>query len=159
MCIRDSADSGTEASLRVSQERYDLLLLDLMLPGMTGEELIAQLRKTQTMPIIVISAKTAQEDKVETLTMGADDFITKPFDLQEVLARVKAQLRRYKKVAPAAEQETELRHKGLVLNRETVQVTPVSYTHLDVYKRQTIGNGSSPWRGIPMWERVRYLTR
>lgn len=117
------AYSGTEASLRVSQERYDLLLLDLMLPGMTGEELIAQLRKTQTMPIIVISAKTAQEDKVETLTMGADDFITKPFDLQEVLARVKAQLRRYKKFAPASEQERELRHKGLVLNRETVQVT------------------------------------
>ena len=109
------AYSGTEASLRVSQERYDLLLLDLMLPGMTGEELIAQLRKTQTMPIIVISAKTAQEDKVETLTMGADDFITKPFDLQEVLARVKAQLRRYKKFAPASEQETELRHKGCLL--------------------------------------------
>ncbi|MDL2225241.1 response regulator transcription factor [Eubacteriales bacterium OttesenSCG-928-M02] len=115
------AYSGTEAMLLLEQKQYDLLLLDLMLPGYTGEELIASVREKHTMPIVVISAKSGQDDKINVLHMGADDFIQKPFDNREVLARVEAQLRRYKTfsqepVAPI------LTHRDLTLNRDTRNV-------------------------------------
>lgn len=90
------AFSGSEAALWAGQYEYDLVLLDLMLPGLTGEEFIAQMRQKKTMPIIVLSAKAGLEDRVNVLRLGADDFIPKPFDNAEVLARVEAQLRRYK---------------------------------------------------------------
>ena len=88
------AFSGSEAVLWAEQYDYDLVLLDLMLPGITGEEFIARMRKKRTMPIIVLSAKAGLEDRVNVLRLGADDFIPKPFDNAEVLARVEAQLRR-----------------------------------------------------------------
>ena len=87
------AFSGSEAVLWAEQYDYDLVLLDLMLPGLTGEEFIAQMRKKKTMPILVLSAKAGLEDRVNVLRLGADDFIPKPFDNAEVLARVEAQLR------------------------------------------------------------------
>ena len=74
------AFSGSEAALWAGQYEYDLVLLDLMLPGLTGEEFIAQMRQKKTMPIIVLSAKAGLEDRVNVLRMGADDFIPKPFD-------------------------------------------------------------------------------
>ena len=89
-----SAFSGSEAMLWAEKEGFDLVLLDLMLPGLTGEEFIAKVRQHGTMPIIVLSAKAGVEDRVKVLRLGADDFIPKPFDNQEVLARVEAQLRR-----------------------------------------------------------------
>lgn len=119
-----SAFSGTEAKLRLEQGEYDLLLLDLMLPGITGEELIDTLRKDKTIPVIVISAKTAMEDRIGVLKSGADDFISKPFDVGEVLARVQAQLRRYREFsAQEKEEHIILKYKDLVLDPETVTVT------------------------------------
>ena len=101
---------------------YDLVLLDLMLPGITGEEFIARMRKKRTMPIIVLSAKAGLEDRVNVLRLGADDFIPKPFDNAEVLARVEAQLRRYKQFsAPGGGQV--LRCGDLELDREAIRVT------------------------------------
>ncbi len=90
------AYSGTEAKLRLEQEVPDLILLDLMLPGMKGEVITEYVRKEKksNVPIIVLSAKTALENKVELFTLGADDYITKPFEPQEVLVRVMAALRR-----------------------------------------------------------------
>ena len=96
------AFSGSEAVLWAEQYDYDLVLLDLMLPGLTGEEFIAQMRKKKTMPILVLSAKAGLEDRVNVLRLGADDFIPKPFDNAEVLARVEAQLRRYKQFSAPA---------------------------------------------------------
>ena len=90
------AYSGSEAIMCIEKFNYDLVLLDLMLPGIGGEEIITEIRKVKIMPIIVISAKTSQEEKINVLGIGADDFITKPFDINEVLARVEAQLRRYR---------------------------------------------------------------
>ena len=116
------AYSGSEADMRLAMESYDLVLLDLMLPGVTGEDLIARIRKDKVMPIIVISAK-GQEDKVNVLRQGADDFVSKPFDVAEVLARVEAQLRRYTEFSPPAEQNRVLRFKNLVLDTEGVTVT------------------------------------
>lgn len=94
-----AAFSGSEALLWAEKYDYDLVLLDLMLPGVTGEEFIARIRREKTMPIIVVSAKLGISDRVNVLTLGADDFIPKPFDNAEVLARVEAQLRRSRQFA------------------------------------------------------------
>ncbi len=117
-----SAFSGSEAALLAEQYSYDLVLLDLMLPGLTGEEFIRRLRQGKTMPVIVLSAKTGLEDRVNVLRLGADDFIPKPFDNAEVLARVEAQLRRYKKFSGHPSAGT-LQWGDVTLDRESVTVT------------------------------------
>ena len=109
------AFSGSEAELRISMEQYDIALLDMMLPGVTGEELINKIRNKSDMPIIVVSAKTALEDRVNALNMGADDYITKPFEAADILARVNSQLRRYRKFTGDASSD-ELKFKKLTLN-------------------------------------------
>jgi len=116
------AFSGSEAAMLVEKYSYDLILLDLMLPGLTGEEFIQRLRKGKTMPVIVLSAKAGLADRVNVLKLGADDFIPKPFDNAEVLARIEAQLRRYKKFSAAAA-TGKLCCGDLVLDRESVTVT------------------------------------
>lgn len=116
------AFSGSEAALWAGQYEYDLVLLDLMLPGLTGEEFIAEMRQKKTMPIIVLSAKAGLEDRVNVLRLGADDFIPKPFDNAEVLARVEAQLRRYKQFSGGGGSAV-LTHGDLTLDREGVTVT------------------------------------
>lgn len=88
------AYSGTEARLLLEQNAFSLILLDLMLPGLTGEELLRQLRLKSNAPVIVLSAKDAFQDKINALHIGADDYMTKPFDEGELLARVEANLRR-----------------------------------------------------------------
>jgi len=85
-----NAYSGTEALLLLEKESVDLILLDLMLPAISGEEIIEKIKDT---PIIVLSAKISSEDKVNCLMSGANDYITKPFDSKELLARIEVQLR------------------------------------------------------------------
>lgn len=87
------AFSGTEAALWLEKESWALVLLDLMLPGMTGEEVLGLIRRQGDVPVIVLTAKDALSEKLELLTNGADDYITKPFDIEEVVARVQIQLR------------------------------------------------------------------
>lgn len=127
----DTAADGEAGCARFSAAQYDLVLLDLMLPGLTGEEFIAQMRQKKTMPIIVLSAKAGLEDRVNVLRLGADDFIPKPFDNAEVLARVEAQLRRYKQFSGGGGSAV-LTHGDLTLDRESVTVTaagkPVTVT-------------------------------
>lgn len=106
------AFSGTEAKLQLSMSKFDLILLDLMIPGISGEQLIMEVRKSNQTPIIVISAKSALEDKVKALKNGADDYITKPFERDEVLARVAAILRRSQVF-----QNTEAREKDYVIKQ------------------------------------------
>ena len=86
-----AAYSGTEALMLLSKEKPDLILLDLMLPGITGEKLLPQIKD---IPVIIVSAKADITDKVELLLGGAADYITKPFDMQELLARIAVQLRK-----------------------------------------------------------------
>lgn len=116
------AFSGSEANMCLEHYNFQLILLDLMLPAISGEELISQIRKAETMPIIVISAKLGQDAKIEALRLGADDFISKPFDVNEVLARVEAQLRRYMVFSDVKEKQRILKYKDLSLNPETVEV-------------------------------------
>lgn len=85
------AYSGTEALLFLANEKPDLILLDLMLPGLTGEEVLSQIEK---IPVIVMSAKVEVKDKVALLMNGAEDYITKPFEIEELLARIVVQLRK-----------------------------------------------------------------
>ncbi len=88
----DQAYSGSEGKLLFSMEQYDLVLLDLMLPGIPGEELVTLF--SQKAPVIVLSAKSGLDSKVEVLSAGAEDYLCKPFDLQELLVRIQVQLRR-----------------------------------------------------------------
>ncbi len=106
--VTSNAYSGTEALLLLEKEKYDLILLDLMLPGVCGEEIIEKIKNT---PIIVLSAKISSEDKVNCLLNGANDYITKPFDSKELLARIEVQLRSKNKSSIT---ET-LKYKGLEL--------------------------------------------
>lgn len=126
-----SAFSGSEARLLLKTQSFDLLVLDLMLPGATGEELVEEIRQHHTTPILVISAK-GQEDKLHVLKIGADDFISKPFDVEEVAMRVYSLLRRSRDFAGNNGKQDILRLKNLELNQEAREVTvcgePISLT-------------------------------
>ena len=104
------AYSGTEALMLLEDRRPDLILLDLMLPGLNGEEVLPHLTG---IPVIVLSARAAVEDKVDLLQGGAADYLTKPFDTRELLARIAVQLRRQSR------QDGILRYRGIALAPET----------------------------------------
>lgn len=91
--------SGTEAKLMLELKKgeFSLVLLDLMLPGVSGEEVMEEIRKEGEIPVIVLTAKDSLDNKLSMLTGGADDYITKPFDMKEVIARVQIQLRHAQK--------------------------------------------------------------
>jgi DNA-binding response OmpR family regulator len=116
------AYSGTEGKMCIEQHDYDIILVDLMLPGISGEDLICEIRKIKVMPIIVISAKTTQEDKINVLKIGADDFIGKPFDIYEVVARVDAQLRRYNEFSSSKVKDNKYKYKNITLDVEAKEV-------------------------------------
>lgn len=107
-----NAYSGTEAILLLEKENIDLILLDLMLPGLNGEEIV---KRVKGIPIIVISAKISAEDKVGVLLDGANDYITKPFNTAELLARIKVQLR----INDEKNENKELKYKDMTLNKDS----------------------------------------
>jgi len=132
-CQCRAAFSGSEALLWAEKFDYDLVLLDLMLPGATGEEFIAHVRQGKTMPIIVLSAKVGVDDRVNALKLGADDFIPKPFDNAEVLARVEAQLRRSREFS--LPRPSALSVGDLTLNRDS-RVVSVNGTEISLTARE-----------------------
>lgn len=107
----EQAFSGTEAKLLldIKEKAYTLVLLDLMLPGASGEEVLKEIRKQGRLPVIVLTAKDSIDDKIGVLTNGADDYITKPFEIREVLARIQVQLRH---IEAETEAETEVKTKA-----------------------------------------------
>ncbi|KKB35034.1 response regulator transcription factor [Bacillus thermotolerans] len=115
-----SAYSGTEGKLLNEQHSVDVVLLDLMLPGMNGEEFLQDIRQDSAVPVIVISAKNDQESKVELLMNGADDYLIKPFDVKELLARIQIQLRHAAK--SSACQVKEVHYKNIRVNVDTREV-------------------------------------
>lgn len=117
------AYSGTEGELRFDMKKPDLIVLDLMLPGIGGEELLGRFRSVSDVLVIVLSAKTALAERVEVLNQGADDYITKPFEKDEVLARVNAALRRYGGTKSEEKQKTSWGYKKLTLYPEARKVT------------------------------------
>ena len=102
-CRCRQAFSGTEGLLYWRQEGADLLVVDLMLPGLNGQGLLAEVRRTAAVPVIVLSARTAVQDRVELLRLGADDYLTKPFSMEELWLRIGVQLRHAGAARPAGE--------------------------------------------------------
>ncbi|MCI5953323.1 MAG: VanR-ABDEGLN family response regulator transcription factor [Lachnospiraceae bacterium] len=116
--------TGGEALQCIREEKFDLAILDIMLPEISGLEICRRIREKYTYPVIMLTAKGEETDKITGLTLGADDYMTKPFLPLELVARVKAQLRRYKRYNTAEEKDEEvLSVSGLVLNIKTHQCT------------------------------------
>ncbi len=116
------AYSGTEGKLLFELNQVDLILLDLMLPGMNGEEFLQEIRHNSTIPVIVISAKIDQNSKLELLLNGADDYITKPFDVKELLARIHIQLRHATKASSSNMKEIHYKNISINLDRHEVKI-------------------------------------
>lgn len=113
-----SAYDGIQGIREFQDNHFDMVLLDLMIPYKSGDEVLKEIRKKSDIPVLVISAKDMVSTKIDLLTIGADDYITKPFDLGEVAARVLTNLRRYQKTGQKAELKEVLTHKELVLDTE-----------------------------------------
>ena len=137
------AYNGKEALEIFDAEEIDLAILDIMMPGMDGNEVCAKIRQTSTIPIIMLSAKDSESDKVSGLVNGADDYVTKPFRPLELLARVNSQLRRYKRFSTIKQEENHhlMTIGGLEMNTETkeftvdeipVKLTPIEYKILNL---------------------------
>ena len=101
-------NNGTDGLERALKEEYDLLILDLMLPEVDGFEICREVREKKDIPIIMVSAKKDDIDKIRGLGVGADDYMTKPFSPSELVARVKAHLARYERLVSSAKQENDV---------------------------------------------------
>ena len=134
-----SSDALEELAI-MEREKIDLVLLDIMMPKMDGLEMCRRIREKHNVPIIMVSAKTQELDKIVGLTTGADDYVTKPFNPLELMARVKSQLRRYRDLNPANEKKEEedstirLNHVTIIkethqvfVDGESVKLTPIEF--------------------------------
>ena len=136
--------SAPEALACIESTALDLAILDVMMPNLSGLELCRKIREKHTYPVIMLTAKDEETDKITGLTLGADDYVTKPFRPLELIARVKAQLRRYKMYNPAqskVETESMIVHSGLVmkvdthtctLNEKPLLLTPTEFSILRI---------------------------
>ena len=118
-----SCGNGADALETLRHEKIDLAVLDVMLPDISGMTLCAEIRRTKQFPILMLTAKTADADKITGLTVGADDYMTKPFSPLELVARVKAQLRRYTSYngGDATKKEDILTVEGLTIDKGSHQ--------------------------------------
>ncbi len=146
------AYNGEEALELAESRAVQLVLMDIMMPGMDGITAMKRLREKSNVPVILLTAKSEDTDKVLGLNVGADDYITKPFNPLEVLARVRSQLRRYTQLGGTAEKESEIKIGGLCLDDkskevtvdgENVNLTPTEYDILKLLM-QTPGQVFSP---------------
>ena len=147
-------NNGTAGLKRALSEEFDMFILDLMLPGTDGFEICKKIREEKNTPILMVSAKKDDIDKIRGLGLGADDYITKPFGSMELLARVHANLRRYEQIlrlknaAAASQKETEEAHtltaggleldlytKQLTVDGKNVKLTPKEYAILELLMR------------------------
>ena len=128
------ATSGDEALALVNEQPYDLVVLDIMLPGMDGYEICRRLRAKSAVPVLFLSARDTELDKVVGLELGADDYLAKPFGIRELIARVKALLRRSgaSTIPGAAEEGETLEAAGMRLDEDahaaTAGETPIDLT-------------------------------
>ena len=135
----EKAYDGEQALEILHNKKIDLMVIDVMMPKLDGIRATFQVRKTSSIPIIILSAKTEDADKILGLNVGADDYVTKPFNPLELVARVKSQLRRYTTLSSTAQGETTYEAGGLVINDdlkkvtvdgEEVKLTPIEYNIL-----------------------------
>ena len=134
------AYDGVQAVEMLEQEDVQLLLIDIMMPKLDGLRATLKIREKSSIPIIILSAKSEDADKILGLNIGADDYVTKPFNPLELVARVKSQLRRYTKLGNATDENQKIYQTGgLVMNDdlkevtvdgEPVKLTPIEYNIL-----------------------------
>jgi two-component system KDP operon response regulator KdpE len=127
------AKTGEEALNLLRRETVDLILLDLNMPGIGGLETCRAIRETNDLPIIVLSVRNTERDKVQALDAGADDYVTKPFGIQEMLARIRAALRRVpssdteRRLFSSGELEIDFEARRATVNGNTVRLTPKEF--------------------------------
>ncbi len=119
----DTATNGKEALEKCRREKYHLLLLDIMMPVMDGITAMAKIREFSNIPILLLTAKSEDADKIYGLNVGADDYVTKPFHPAELMARVRSHLRRYLQFGGGEPDADVYEVGGIVLNRKTGSVT------------------------------------
>jgi two-component system KDP operon response regulator KdpE len=142
LVVREAA-SGREALAQAKTRQADLLILDLGLPDMDGLEVVKELRGWSGMPILVLSARSQEESKIRTLDAGADDYLTKPFNVGELLARVRAALRRARGTADKPVRyksgilEVDLEKRRVLLGGYDVHLTPIEFRLLESLVRNT----------------------
>ena len=133
------APDGEQAMKRIGEEKFDLLILDIMMPKKSGYDICREIREQIDIPILMVTAKTESVDKIRGLGLGADDYIVKPFDPMELVARVKSQLRRYTTLSSTPSGDAVYEAGGLVINDELkkvtvdgeeVKLTPIEYNIL-----------------------------
>lgn len=140
------AQDGITTLELITKQKPDLCLLDIMMPGLDGLQVMKKIREESNIPIIIISARTADAERILGLNLGADDYIPKPFNPLEVVARVKSQLRRFYDLGSAAAVtlKEELKVRDLVLdtescmltrNGEPVELTPVEFKIMELFMR------------------------
>lgn len=138
----EKAYNGREALAILAQTQVHLVLLDIMMPQMDGITTAAQIRKSSNVPIVFLSAKSESSDKILGLNIGADDYITKPFDPMELVARVRSQLRRYATLGGIVKTEVVYENGGILLDDvaktvtvdgEPVALTPIEYSMLRLF--------------------------
>lgn len=152
--------SAGEALACIQREALDLAILDVMLPEMSGFELCRRIREKHHYPVIMLTAKVESTDKITGLTLGADDYVTKPFLPLELVARVKAQLRRYKQYNSGRDTEEDvILLRGLMLNTRThecflnerpLQLTPTEFSILRILcqKKGSVVSGEELFRAV-----------
>lgn len=133
------AYNGRDGLRMLESEEVSLVILDIMMPGMNGIEVCEQIRLYNNVPIIMVSAKGQKEDKIKGLTKGADDYMVKPFYMEELLARINSQIRRYTYLNENSIQESVMEVKGLTIDEgkhkvrlygQEVKLTPTEYNIL-----------------------------
>lgn len=138
------AYDGIEALEVLSENEVHLMILDIMMPKLDGIRTLLKLRESRNVPVILLSAKSEDTDKIFGLTAGADDYVTKPFNPSELMARVKSQLRRFTTLGSIGKQNGEIQIDGLCVNTENktvkvdgenVRLTPVEYKILELLVR------------------------
>jgi len=138
------AYDGIEALDVLSDTQIHLMILDIMMPKLDGIKTLLKLRESRNIPVILLSAKSEDADKILGLTAGADDYVTKPFNPSELVARVKSQLRRYTTLGSIGKQNGEIVIDGLAVNTEKktvkvdgedVRLTPIEYKILELLMR------------------------
>ncbi len=135
------AYNGREALEKVRENSVQLIILDIMMPEMDGIRTLLKLREEKNLPVILLSAKSEDSDKIFGLTAGADDYVTKPFNPSELVARVKSQLRRYTVLGSAEKTNGKTVIEGLVIDNEAksvsvdgdiVRLTPIEFKILEL---------------------------
>jgi two-component system response regulator RegX3 len=137
------AADGRKALRRFQEHAFDLVILDLMLPEMSGLDVCKEIRKTSDVPIVMVTAKDSEADKVTGLELGADDYVTKPFSIRELVSRVRAHLRRARSVAESLDEvlaggpvEMDVGRHEVRVNGDSVTLPPKEWELLETFLRR-----------------------